>query len=159
MLGLVTMMFTDRYERWGDLAAGTMVIVEDRQALRGVVAVSEPGVAELAAALPVNFIATASLARAISAYVERRRLLGAGRRGEVARILGEPLCQKFGLPADTNHDLLLCAVYQHSFIAAAGSMAPRQSGRPNGGHDLETLTAAMLTSVDSPASVTAETGA
>ncbi len=115
-LGLVTMAATDRYERWGDLVCGTMVVVEERRLLRGVIQVDDAAVRNLASQLPANYRPSQSLARAISAYVERRRFFGAGRRAEISRIVGEPLCQRFGLPPETSHDLLMCAVYYHTFV-------------------------------------------
>jgi hypothetical protein len=115
-LGLITMIVSERYQRWGDLAAGTIVVVEQPQLLRGVVKIQEPAVKDLACRLPTNFVASRALARAISAYVERRRFFGPARRAEIARIVGEPLAERFGLPATTSHDLLLCALYYHIFI-------------------------------------------
>ncbi len=69
-LGLVTMAMTDRYQRWGDLACGTMVVVEDRRLLRGVIQMDDAAVREMAGALPANYMPSPSLARAISAYVD-----------------------------------------------------------------------------------------
>jgi len=80
-----------------------------------------PQIKAIAAALPSNFTASPSLARALSAYVDRRRLFSAGRRMELAQILGEPLVERFRLPPETNHDGLLCALYYHTFIASDGA--------------------------------------
>lgn len=130
-LGLVTMAMTDRYQRWGDLACGTMVVVEDRRLLRGVIQMDDAAVREMAGALPANYMPSPSLARAISAYVERRRYFGPGRRAEIARIVGEPLCQRFGLPGDTSHDLLLCALYYHAFLVERGVRQSRAPSTPS----------------------------
>ncbi len=130
-LGLLTMALTDRYQRWGDLACGTMVVIEDRQRLRGVVPIGVPEVVELAAHLPANFTASPSLARALSAYVERGAIFLLQRRAEIARILGEPLAQRFGLPANISHDLLICALYYHVFIADRAAQAG-QADKPVG---------------------------
>lgn len=35
----------------------------------------------------------------------------------MARYLAEPLLEQFGLPPDTSHDLLLCALYYRAFIS------------------------------------------
>src|SRR5204863_3794276 len=72
-LGLFVSLLSDRYQRLGDLACGTMVVVEERQRLRGVTRLEEPAVKALAAQLPANFIAGRSLARALAKYVERRK--------------------------------------------------------------------------------------
>jgi hypothetical protein len=63
--------------------------------------------------------------------VARRELFSAERRFEIARTLAEPLCVLLGLPADTNPDLLLCALYYRTFIAdRPGEIeAPAESSR------------------------------
>jgi uncharacterized RDD family membrane protein YckC len=115
-LGLLTAMMNDRFQRLGDLACGTMVVVEERSWLYGVVRSGEPEVARMAAVVPASFQASRTLARALATYVQRRRNFSVGRRLEIARHLGEPLRQKFHLPPGTNYDLLLCGLYQRVFV-------------------------------------------
>jgi uncharacterized RDD family membrane protein YckC len=116
LFGLVAPMMNHRFQRLGDLACGTMVVIEEREQLRGVVNVAEPEVIELVQSLPANCRVSRSLTRALSAYVERRRYLGVGRRAEIARVLGEPLAERFNLPATVNHDALLTALYYRVFV-------------------------------------------
>jgi uncharacterized RDD family membrane protein YckC len=116
-VGLLSALMNDRFQRLGDLAAGTMVVVEEGHWLRGLIPVNDPEVAQLASMIPANFIAKRSLAQALSAYVERRGSFAWGRRLEIARHLAEPLRDKFHLPSNTNLDLLLCALYHRTFIA------------------------------------------
>jgi uncharacterized RDD family membrane protein YckC len=119
--GVIVMSLNRRYQRLGDLVAGTIVVIEDRQQwLTGVARLEDPRAIQLASFLPPNFVVSRSLARALSTYVERRRFFSPLRRREVARHLGEPLLRKFGLPADTSYDLLLCALYYRTFIANRG---------------------------------------
>jgi uncharacterized RDD family membrane protein YckC len=114
---LVVAALNRKYQRLGDLVAGTIVVVEERQWLTGVAQLDDPRAIQLAAYLPPNFVVTRSMARALATYVERRRFFSPARRREVARHLAEPLLQRFGLPADTSYDLLLCALYHRTFIA------------------------------------------
>ena len=116
LLGLVSATMNDRFARLGDLACGTMVVIEQRHWLRGVVRVSEPEAIALAGRIPANFQAGRSLARALAAYVTRRQFVPPGRRTEIARHLGEPLRQTFDLSPDTNLDHLLCGLYHRTFI-------------------------------------------
>jgi len=116
LLGIVVAMVNERFQRLGDLFAGTMVVVEEPQRLYGVMRVDEPAVVELAAALPAGFRVSRSLARALATYVQRRRGFPWGRRIEIARHLGEPLRVRFNLPISTSYDLLLCALYHRTFI-------------------------------------------
>jgi uncharacterized RDD family membrane protein YckC len=119
-IGLIVMGINRRYQRLGDLAAGTMVVIEEPQRLYDVVRVMEPEALRLAVEIPPGFRVSRSLALALSAYVQRRQLLPWPRRAEIARHIGEPLCERFGLPADTSHDLLLCALYHKTFVAEGG---------------------------------------
>ncbi len=117
MVGLLAMASNDRYQRLGDLACGTMVVAEQHGNLRGLAALEEREVVDFAQSLPVNFMATRGLAKALSAYVACRVRFSVARRFEIASALAEPLCVRFGLPMNTNPDLLLCAMYYRAFIA------------------------------------------
>ncbi len=130
-LGLIASSSNQRFQRLGDLAAHTMVVVEESPRLYGVVKVTEPEAMRLAELIPVSFQPSRSLARALSVYVERRGGFALGRRAEIARHLGEPLRVKFNLPPQTSYDLLLCAVYYRAFVAErAGDRKPARSEPP-----------------------------
>jgi uncharacterized RDD family membrane protein YckC len=117
MLGLLAAASNPRFQRLGDLVCHTMVIIEEPERMRGVTRIDEPEVAALAAALPPNFVAGHGLSRALSKYVGRRATFAPARRAEIARHLGRPLLEKFNLPSDTSHDLLLCALYRRAFVS------------------------------------------
>jgi uncharacterized RDD family membrane protein YckC len=118
-VGLWVPAFNDRYQRLGDLACGTMVVIDESPALYGVVKITEPEAIRLADLIPHHFVVNRSLARTLSLYVDRRRGLAGTRRVEIARPLAEPLRAMFGLPPQTNADLLLAAVYYRAFYAPA----------------------------------------
>ncbi|MHC4178370.1 MAG: RDD family protein [Planctomycetota bacterium] len=131
LLGLLVALMNNRFQRLGDWASGTMVVVEERQWLygRGLIRTGEPEVLRIADQIPANFQASRSLARALAAYVQRRGMFSWGRRLEIARHLGEPLREKFNLPPGTNVDLLLCALYHRTFITERHDKVP-QEGSP-----------------------------
>jgi uncharacterized RDD family membrane protein YckC len=116
MLGLVASMLNRRFQRLGDLVCGTMVVIENPGWVLRAVKLDDPRIAELAGQLPASFQVTGKLAQALAAYVERRSCLSLARREEIARHLAEPLAQRLGVPADTSHDLLLCALYYRTFV-------------------------------------------
>lgn len=120
MLGLISMSISKNYERLGDIVCGTIVVVEERKWLTGVAKLEDPRVAQLASYIPADFVVSRTLARTLSAYVDRRRFFSLPRRREVARHLAEPLLERFGFPADTSYDLLLCALYHRTFVAEHG---------------------------------------
>ena len=115
-VGLVAAAMNDRFQRLGDLACGTMVVIDEPYWFYGVMRVEEPEALELAARIPARFQPSRTLALALAAYVQRRKYFPWGRRLEIARHLGEPYRQQFGLPANLNLDLLLCAMYHRAFI-------------------------------------------
>ena len=55
LVGLSTSMTNHRFQRLGDLACGTMVVIEQRHRLYGVVRVKEPTAIALASSLPLDF--------------------------------------------------------------------------------------------------------
>ena len=124
VLGLLVMAANDRYQRLGDLACGTIVVVERRGKLRGLTPMDDAVVVRFAESLPAHFAPGRAMAHALAAYVGRRQLFSAARRHEIARTLAEPLGERLGLPADTSPDLLLCALYYRQFIADRPASQP-----------------------------------
>ncbi len=116
MLGLSSMLLTRKFQRLGDLAAGTMVIIEERRPRLGLVRVQEPRVQVLIERLPVRIAAGSSLARALSDYVRRRHRFGRRLRDELAEPLARPLRVRFDLPEEASDDDVLCAVYHRVFL-------------------------------------------
>ncbi len=115
-LGLLAAASNERFQRLGDLAAGTMVVIEEPTHQYAVLRINEPEAVRLAGQIPASFVPARSLARALSRYVQRRKEIPIRRRMEIAWHLAEPLRIKLNLPANTNPDLLLCAVYHRTFI-------------------------------------------
>ncbi len=116
LVGLVAASSNPRFQRLGDWVCGTMVVVEERSWLHGLVRTAEDEVRELAERIPAGFDVSPSLARALAAYVQRRPCFSPARRMEIARYVGEPLRSRFGMPLGTNPDQLLCALYRRTFI-------------------------------------------
>jgi uncharacterized RDD family membrane protein YckC len=116
MLGLSSMLLTKKFQRLGDLAAGTMVVVEERQRRSGVLRVDEPAVTALLPWLPVRVAAGPELSRALSDYVKRRGRFGPSLREEMAEPLARPLRARFGLAPESRADAVLCAVYHRVFL-------------------------------------------
>jgi len=116
LLGLASMLLTRKFQRLGDLAAGTMVVVEARRGRAGVIQVELSSVEALLPWLPVRVAAGPELARALSDYVQRRGRFGPARREEMAGHLARPLRDRYGLPADSSADAVLCALYHRVFL-------------------------------------------
>lgn len=130
MLGLVVMTANDRYQRLGDLACGTIVVVEQRTALRGLTPITRPEVVQFAQTLPPSFVVPRAMAQALSVYVARRELFSHARRHEISQTLSEPLLDRWGLPHEADPDLVLCALYYRTFIGDAGNGVGSKFGVP-----------------------------
>jgi uncharacterized RDD family membrane protein YckC len=115
IVGFVSASLNDRFQRLGDLATGTMVIME-QQSMGVVLKFRDERVARMAESIPPSFQVGRTLGVALSHYVQRREVLSRARRKEIARYLGEELCERFKLPKETDHDLLLCGLYQKAFL-------------------------------------------
>jgi hypothetical protein len=114
--GLASMILTRRFQRLGDLAAGTMVVIEERRSRRGFTKIREPDVDALLPWLPGRIHAGSDLARALSDYVDSRNRFGPLRRAEIAEPLATPLRAQFGLAPTASADAVLCAVYHRIFV-------------------------------------------
>ena len=124
MVGLISMVLTRRMQRLGDLAAGTMVIVDERSWRLPVAKVDDPRVPALASYFPGDYRVSQSMARTLAIYAERRHYLTPARRREVARHLTIPLVDRFEFRSDIDPDLLMYALYYKTFLADSSAEIP-----------------------------------
>lgn len=110
------MILTGKFQRLGDLAAGTMVMIERRPARGAIIPVNERAVRELADLLPPRIDAGPELSRALGDYVRSRARFGKPRREEMAERLARPVRKRYGLPADSSADAVVCAMYHRVFL-------------------------------------------
>jgi uncharacterized RDD family membrane protein YckC len=132
LVGLITASLNERFQRMGDLACGTMVVVDEPQWFHGVVRVNAPEAIRLAGQIPASFVASRTLARALAAYVSRRANFHPMRRLEIAWHLAEPLRERFDLPPGTDPDMLLSGLYLRTFITDWSEQAAVHAGSPFG---------------------------
>lgn len=118
-VGLIAMSITQRFQRVGDLAADTMVIVEERAWQPQLFKIDDSRANALAEYIPADFVVPLSMAKALSLYVAKRSTLPLSRRHELAKHLADPLIAKFGFMSDTSPDLMLCALYLHAFYSSS----------------------------------------
>lgn len=117
LVSLICMTLTSRFQRLGDLAAGTMVVVNERSWVPANVKLEDSRVVSLGEHIPANFRMSPTLAKAIALYAERRSRISIGRRTELASHLAKPLLKQFNFRDDTSPDLLLCALYYRAFVS------------------------------------------
>jgi len=117
LVSLMCMTLTTRFQRLGDLAAGTMVVVNERSWVPSNVKLEDPRIASLSEHIPPNFRMSQTLAKAIALYAERRGRILIGRRLELAMHLARHPLKEFNFREDTSPDLLLCALYYREFVS------------------------------------------
>ena len=115
-LGLASMILSGKFQRLGDLAAGTMVVIEERRAGAASSGFSIRRSIPSCAWLPGRIPAGSDLARVLSDYVGVRNRFTPARRAEMAEPLARPLKKRFGLSAAVPADVVLCAVYHRVFV-------------------------------------------
>ncbi len=130
LVGLVSASANARFQRLGDLACGTMVVVEQRRAWFGLVRSRDPAVLKAAEQLPAGVEVSRTLGRTLAAYVQRCETLSPARRQEIAHHLAQPLRARLGVPATIRDDLLLRALYHRAFIAQGQDERALRQGSP-----------------------------
>ena len=114
--GLISIFLTSKFQRLGDLAAGTMVIVEEARFGAAVARVDAESMGDVLVYLPLRVSAGQEASRALSDYIRHRARFGRDRREEIARHLAEPLRERHSLPATASCDAILCAFYHRLFL-------------------------------------------
>ncbi|MEM0925166.1 MAG: RDD family protein [Planctomycetota bacterium] len=117
IFGLISMAMTRRMQRLGDLAAGTMVVVDERKWQLPIAKVEDARVPALASYLPGDYRISRKMARTLATYAERRQFMPAARRREIARNLADRLIQRFEFRKDIDPDLLLYSLYYKTYLA------------------------------------------
>jgi uncharacterized RDD family membrane protein YckC len=121
LIGLVVMGLSRNFQRMGDLVANTVVISERKAPKPQLLTFSDPRIPMLAELIP-NFVPSNHFAKAIASYVELRGSLYPQRANDIAAHVAVPLLEKFGMPADTNYDLLMCGLYYKLFTASKNTL-------------------------------------
>ena len=127
VLGVAAMTISPRFQRLGDLVAGTLVIVAPRVRHGGVARVWPPPRPEELAGLPDEVRLSADERAALELFLRRKGTLGAAREDELARMIVGPMIQRFGfrLP-DASRTLAL--LYDRAMNAGRDEAPPSSRG-------------------------------
>lgn len=118
-VGLICMALNSRFQRLGDLACKTMVVLDRVPLLRVIPLQGELQIEQLAEQIPPNVELPPVVARALLMYAHRRPWFSLERRNEIAAPLAEIFRRRFGLPPEVSADWIVCAVYQKLIVGAA----------------------------------------
>jgi uncharacterized RDD family membrane protein YckC len=93
--GLVSMATTHRFQRLGDLVAGTLVIIPERAAAAAPLLLWPPAQPDELAQLPADVRLDADERQAIEMFLRRRPRLGPAREAELAQMIAPHLARRF----------------------------------------------------------------
>jgi uncharacterized membrane protein SpoIIM required for sporulation/uncharacterized RDD family membrane protein YckC len=112
--GIVAMVISGRFQRLGDLAAGTLVVYDESVGGSRLITLSDKRLTEVVDNLPaeIQSLVDGNALRVIVNYVAHRERFHVSRKQEMAKPLAEVLARQLDLPDPKDPDLFLCAVYQ-----------------------------------------------
>jgi uncharacterized RDD family membrane protein YckC len=128
MAGLASMSSTRRFQRLGDLVAGTIVIVPERATVAAPLVLWPPAQPYELAQLPDDVRLDADERLAIEMFLRRRARLGRARELELAGMIASPLAERLGFRGE-DASRTLALLYDRA--ANAGRLdAPPSSRTP-----------------------------
>jgi uncharacterized RDD family membrane protein YckC len=127
-VGLVSMALTRRFQRLGDLVAGTMVIIEGKAGAAVPLRLWPPASPQELATVPEDVTLDADERAAIELFLRRRGALGGPREWELASMVAGALERRFGFHG-TDPARTLALLYDVA-VNAGRSEAPASSRVP-----------------------------
>jgi uncharacterized RDD family membrane protein YckC len=124
-VGLVSMALSPRFQRLGDLVAGTMVIVPDRPHTARMLRLNPPATPSELLDLPDDVQLDVEERTAIEMFLRRRGTLGLARERELAEMIAAPLAERFEYRHD-NAARMLALLYDRA-ANAGRTEGPRSS--------------------------------
>jgi uncharacterized RDD family membrane protein YckC len=130
-VGVAAMTLSPRFQRLGDLVAGTMVIVPDRPGVAVLIRLWPPPQPSELAELPEDVRLDADERNALEMFLRRRGTLGPAREHELASMIAEPLAERFGFRSpDPVRTLAL--LYDRAANAGRSEGPPSSRAAPQG---------------------------
>jgi uncharacterized RDD family membrane protein YckC len=128
LVGLASMAVSSRFQRLGDLVAGTIVVVPGNAGAASPIELSPPARPKELATLPEDVALDADEREAIELFLRRRHTLGRAREEELANMIAGPIAARLGFRhADPSR--LLAIVYDRA-VNVGRTEAPPSSWRP-----------------------------
>lgn len=127
VVGIGAMLATRRFQRLGDLAAGTMVVVVKRATKASPIRLVPPPTQKEAAAIAPRVLLDAEERAALELFLRRRGTLGAAREEELAEMIVTPLRDRFG--GKGVHPVRLLALLYDRAMSEGRDEAPLSSRR------------------------------
>jgi uncharacterized RDD family membrane protein YckC len=133
LVGLVSMSASSRFQRLGDLAAGTIVVVPARVGAASPIELQPAAHPKELATLPDDVALDADEREAIELFLRRRHTLGYAREHELASMIAAPIAERLGF-RHKDPSRLLALVYDRA-VNVGRTEAPPSSFRPRTGKE------------------------
>jgi uncharacterized RDD family membrane protein YckC len=127
--GLASMSATRRFQRLGDLVAGTMVVVDDRAKATAPIVLSPPAKPDELARLPAEVELDADERQAIELFLRRRHRLGRTREIELATLIAPLMRARHPGLATTDASRALALLYDRATNAGRRDSLPPSAPR------------------------------
>lgn len=127
LVGLVSMALSPRFQRLGDLVAGTMVVVPERSRAAAPLVLAPAARPDELATLPDHVTLDADERAAIELFLRRRHTLGVAREQELARMVARLLSEKLGA-SHPDPARLLALVYDRAVNVGRDDAPPSSFG-------------------------------
>jgi uncharacterized RDD family membrane protein YckC len=127
LLGVAFMASTQKFQRIGDLVAGTMVIVADDRTLAEPIRLWPSASPQELASLPDRVALDPDERMALELFLRRRGRLGGAREQELARMIAPAFARRFDLANDPHHQdpvRLLALLYDRAQNAGRDEAPP-----------------------------------
>ena len=129
--GLVAMTLSSKFQRLGDLVAGTMVVAPEQPRAAKALELSPPAEPRELATLPEHVSLDADERVAIELFLRRRQALSVAREAELAEMIASKIGKRIGY-THPSPARLLALVYDRA-VNAGRNEAPPSSFRPRAG--------------------------
>jgi len=123
LVGFASMAITSRFQRVGDLVAGTMVVVPESARVATPIELSPPAKPKELATLPEDVALDADEREAIELFLRRRLTLGRAREHELASMIAGPIGERLGF-VHPDPARLLAIVYDRAVNVGRGEAPP-----------------------------------
>jgi hypothetical protein len=107
------MLISSKFQRLGDLAAETIVVIDGSRSTPRPPK-SKEKTEELRQLIPARYRADPQLIDALAAFVGRRNDLSLPRQRELARPLAQYFARTWSLPPNARPEIILCAIYDRA---------------------------------------------
>lgn len=115
MSGIVCMLITRRFQRLGDIAANTIVVIVEPEYVNKLGELRDERMDAIAAALPSEYVLQPTTVQSLSLYIDRRSRLNAVQREEICAPYVEAIRSKYDLPKEFSNDFIVCALHYREF--------------------------------------------